>query len=268
MQIPILRKGSAGGVNLNFKVVGGALQPTDPNENTIWVNTDQKITGWVFSIDEPSSSMDGIIWIGMSDTDSGYVELNISFEEHKSSSLYLKPVRQKEGDAWVYKQAKIFIGGEWKDLSRLLYDTGTEYITWTGANGGGTGTGTTTKQATALYTKAVYSSGSNGKYASFYTPSTVDISEYKTLKAEVNMTNRAQEAGLYIADTAAKAKQVSYSKSLSYHRLYYGTDKAGEYTLSINLANVTTKQVYIGIGVVSGVGDGTGVMTVSRIWLE
>lgn len=43
--------GSAAG--LNFKVVGGTTQPSNPSENTIWVNTDKEITGWIFSAKNP-----------------------------------------------------------------------------------------------------------------------------------------------------------------------------------------------------------------------
>lgn len=39
---------------LNFNVVGGTTQPTNPIENTIWVNTDMDITKWYFSNDEPN----------------------------------------------------------------------------------------------------------------------------------------------------------------------------------------------------------------------
>ena len=36
-----------GGGGLNLKVVGGTTQPTNPRENTIWVNTTTAITGYV-----------------------------------------------------------------------------------------------------------------------------------------------------------------------------------------------------------------------------
>jgi hypothetical protein len=44
----------AGGSSLNFTVVGGTTEPANPKENTIWVNTDQEITGWCFSAKEPN----------------------------------------------------------------------------------------------------------------------------------------------------------------------------------------------------------------------
>lgn len=44
----------AGGTSLNFKVVGGTTAPVNPKENTIWVNTDVKITSWHFGAEEPN----------------------------------------------------------------------------------------------------------------------------------------------------------------------------------------------------------------------
>ena len=40
---------------LNFEIVGGTAEPSNPEENTIWVNTDTNITGWEFSANEPYS---------------------------------------------------------------------------------------------------------------------------------------------------------------------------------------------------------------------
>lgn len=55
-QMPLEIAGIQTGVELNFKVVGGTIQPTSPSENMIWVNTDVEITSWVFSATEPGSS--------------------------------------------------------------------------------------------------------------------------------------------------------------------------------------------------------------------
>lgn len=41
------------GVELNFEVVGGTTAPSNPEENTIWVNTAASITSWDFSAEEP-----------------------------------------------------------------------------------------------------------------------------------------------------------------------------------------------------------------------
>ena len=47
-------KHGAGGIPLNFKVVGGTSAPSNPKQNTIWVNTGNEITAWAFSADEPN----------------------------------------------------------------------------------------------------------------------------------------------------------------------------------------------------------------------
>lgn len=43
-----------GGDNLNFEVVGGTTQPSNPKENTIWVNTSTDISSWSFSPTYPA----------------------------------------------------------------------------------------------------------------------------------------------------------------------------------------------------------------------
>lgn len=45
--------GNGGGTSLNFKIVGGTTEPSNPTENMIWVNTDTPITNWIFSADNP-----------------------------------------------------------------------------------------------------------------------------------------------------------------------------------------------------------------------
>ena len=47
--------GSYEGVELNFNVVGGTSTPSNPAENTIWVNTSTAIKEWHFSAREPST---------------------------------------------------------------------------------------------------------------------------------------------------------------------------------------------------------------------
>lgn len=53
--------GSYEGVELNFEVVGGTEEPSNPKENTIWVNTDTPITKYYFS--NSDAKIDGIRYI-------------------------------------------------------------------------------------------------------------------------------------------------------------------------------------------------------------
>ena len=44
---------AAGANAFNFAVTGGTVQPVNPAENTLWVNTDKEITGWLFDAGDP-----------------------------------------------------------------------------------------------------------------------------------------------------------------------------------------------------------------------
>jgi hypothetical protein len=47
------RTNVGGGDNLNFKIVGSTTQPSNPKENTIWIETGYIIHAWDFSATEP-----------------------------------------------------------------------------------------------------------------------------------------------------------------------------------------------------------------------
>lgn len=47
------RTNVGGGAGLNFKVVGGTVQPINPKENTLWINTDVDIESWTFAAENP-----------------------------------------------------------------------------------------------------------------------------------------------------------------------------------------------------------------------
>lgn len=48
------KSGAGGGVPLNFRVIGGTSAPSNPKENDIWVNTESKITGFLFTSEVPN----------------------------------------------------------------------------------------------------------------------------------------------------------------------------------------------------------------------
>lgn len=106
----ILNLSSGGGTSLNFKVVGNP-QPTNPKENTIWLNTDVPITSWIFSATEPNTAESGMVWfpVGTSST--------VAFNALKKNDIQVYPLSAKQyiDGAWVNKTAKIFQNGEWVD---------------------------------------------------------------------------------------------------------------------------------------------------------
>ena len=103
---------SGGGGGLNFNLVGGLTQPTDPVENTIWVNTDFEITGYIFSATEPAEIEPGMVWI-YTNTFSPFV-----FNALKKNCLEVYPfsVKQWIDDALVDVPASIYQNGEWVEI--------------------------------------------------------------------------------------------------------------------------------------------------------
>lgn len=106
--------GGSGG--LNFKIVGGTSEPSNPKENTIWVNTDTDITSWIFGVDEPDEPVDGMVWItvGTSST--------VAFNVLKKNAIQVYPISAKQyvGGAWVDKEAKCYQDGEWKAVFSVI----------------------------------------------------------------------------------------------------------------------------------------------------
>ena len=122
-------RGIKSGVELNFEIVGGTNQPENPKENTIWVNTDQEITEWAFSVEEPSEFIQGLVWIETHESSA------ISFDMLTENTviLHLLNVKQYNGSGWDIKETKIYQSGTWVNVdSGYLFKDGESFILQTG----------------------------------------------------------------------------------------------------------------------------------------
>lgn len=110
------------GGGLNFKVVGGTTRPANPKENTIWINTEQEVTGLVFSIKEPAEPASGLVWIKLTEK---VTSTALTALEGDGIRLFAYYATQHVNGAFAAKPAKIYQDGAWKDLwSGTLYDNG------------------------------------------------------------------------------------------------------------------------------------------------
>jgi hypothetical protein len=120
---------AAGGTSLNFKVVGGTTEPTNPKENMIWVNTSSKITGWYFSATQPEKLEEGELWFKTGNSS------EVSFNALKDNTIQVYPSSVKQ---WVSGElrevvAKTYKNGAWVDWwNGELYKAGNEYENITG----------------------------------------------------------------------------------------------------------------------------------------
>lgn len=116
------------GAGLNFKIVGNP-QPAEAKENTIWIDTEEDITGWHFDTIEPENPTPGMVWIYYGTTNAA--KLNLL----KKNGISVNPsaARQYINDAWVGKPAAIWKNGEWiSEWGPYLCNRGDECVDFTG----------------------------------------------------------------------------------------------------------------------------------------
>lgn len=183
----------SGGAGLNFSIVGGTEEPTNPKENTIWVNTDVAISEWQFSGTEPATRIDGTdlqtgdVWIGASN------ESTISLNILKKNGIILNigTAKQYIDGEWVKVSLKIYYNGEWRKNILYLYNEGDlcTDITgdWIGGDyGEGTSNTSQAKNSDHLYLN-VGSSNLNSRIL-YFTNNLIDITGYSKLCARVVAT--------------------------------------------------------------------------------
>ena len=125
-----------GGGGLNFKIVGNTTEPTNPKENTIWVNTDVEIGEYQFSYAQPTTRVDGTslqtgdIWFRTHNASAS------AFNAIKKNSVIVYPSTclQWDGTTWVTTITQIYQNGAWKTTGIKIVDNGKAVIQFAGTN--------------------------------------------------------------------------------------------------------------------------------------
>lgn len=111
-----------GGASLNFEVVGGTTEPTNPKENTIWVNTETAIGEWQFSAVEPTTRVDGSalvagdVWCKTSD----FGTRGFNALKKNGIIIYIASAYQWNGTAWISQETQAYIDGGWEQAGAFL----------------------------------------------------------------------------------------------------------------------------------------------------
>lgn len=235
----IFNMSGGGGAALNFKIAGNP-QPSNPVENTIWINTDAKITGWLFSSHQPENPAEGMVWIA-----TGSVS-NAEFNALKKNVIMVYPLSAKQyvNGAWVDKTAKSYQNGAWVDWwNGELYDTGNEYETFTG---GWTATALfsstqVTKDTTSMTIKTDY--GDDALYCS----NKMDLTDFSKLVVtgksfRNNSSAERREGNTKICVWSAIGSSVSDNR-VAYAN-YPAADYDGEFELDVS---GLTGEYYVGV---------------------
>ena len=172
------------GVSLNFSVVGGTSQPSNPSNNTIWVNTGDTITSWIFSHNQPESPSEGMVWIvnGVS----GISE----FDAVSDVSLIVQVagVKQYVNGAWEMKTVNVYQNGAWHSLSIYLVKNGIDNTEKTGGWDTGVAWGYNSDVVSPTITfddgimKVTYPTNDDLQFGGISTKNPIDLTNYNTLE--------------------------------------------------------------------------------------
>lgn len=257
-------KHGAGGVSaLNFKVVGGTSQPVNPKENTIWVNTDTGISGWVFSATEPKSPVEGTVWIstGTSST--------VEFNALKKNGIQVYPISAKQyiSGAWANVTAKSYHGGAWKEWIQYIYNKGDQFTDITG--------GFTTIPKSGTYWDGspqvsynadhiAFSGSSGASYVSYTsTVNMIDLTNIKTVVINVASFTGGDYTHGRIAATKTRDSQNSIHGNAAALKQFEITD-TGEIELDVSSLS---GDYYIAFGA-SFQSNDAGTLKVTEAWIE
>ena len=177
--LSIIRRGG-GGASLNYKIISGTSKPEGAvKENTIWVNTDTKITSHAFSSTEPTNPVEGMVWLKTSTTSTA------PFNALKKNSImvYVDGCSQYTSGAWTAKNAQIYQGETWKTLATstiILFDGENDVTDISGGWSKWNGSGSIKIESGVMKMTAPAAQAARSK-GTFGHNSAVDLTGYRTV---------------------------------------------------------------------------------------
>ena len=247
----ILNLGGGGGAPLNFKVVGNPL-PSNPKENTIWLNTDTKITGWYFDTKQPSNLAEGEVWVSVS------ISSPSAFNALKKNTIQVYPVfaKQNINGTLTPVEAKIYQGGAWVEWwEGGLFDNGNQFEAVTGGWNGSVGN--------------VITVTGSGTTHNAHTKKMIDLSGKSKLYATVDSVTKVPTGASFgvairLARSVPASTSITGNESPIVHNEVVALANAqSATTLSIDVSSIDVPVCVVVVGHPNG-GSGT----VSKIWTE
>ena len=231
---------AGGGAPLNFQLEGGLTQPTNPKENTIWVNTSADITGWSIGAETPAAPAEGMVWINIGGSVFGFNAL-------KKNAIVVKPsgASQYISGTWVKKSAYIYQSGAWSYLETYLFKNGEIFDILTGGWSEGGYTYSDSKYSTFTIntpnvgsTLYMYSNAENQAGVAG-TAKKIDLSPFSKIRV---VCTEAARPGAGIGGGIAvtnDSKNLAMSKAVAYADVAVGTTELdvsginGEYYIAL-----------------------------------
>lgn len=186
--------GGTGGFGLNLKVVNGATMPSNPRENTVWVNTTTPITSYAFAYTQPETVSEGLLWIKTSNLDTG-VEVDVG--KKNAVKLNLTYGALYTNSEWKNVECFVFYNGEWRQFSYLrtyLYNAGSQCEALTGGWAITNHSGGTSKLLDDYI--QVSNNGGSNRISNIHTKSKVNLNGYSKLCAQLEVSEASSSFGI------------------------------------------------------------------------
>lgn len=224
-----------GGGGLNLKVVGGTTQPTNPRENTIWVNTATAITGYVLSPTQPETGTEGLVWLKTADTG---VEINVG--KKNAVLLHLAMSKVYSGGGWVTVEGYVYKSSAWAQFGFLaLYKDGVFSCDYTEKRVNGSIT-----YADTYYTAVTNGGGKAGEAYVVFGPLSL------TGVSAVSMRAQFMKSAVNTTFTIMAAKNATASRTTADLKTETDIrDKLEEHTVSLDVSRLTGIGWYIYAGI-------------------
>lgn len=177
-------RGGSAGMSANVTVVGGLTQPTNPKENTVWVETEYDITSYAFDISAGALS-EGTVGhaIIMSSFSAVQNRINIG-KTNKGLFVYPFSAFVWNGISYERAEIKLYKDGQWYSGGGDLYYNGNEFenVTggWTVVKTAG---GSVTKRASDVLVNCVGVNGVN-TLGTIRTTNMIDLSAINEIYLE------------------------------------------------------------------------------------
>ena len=242
---------SGGGVGLNVIIVVGTTEPTNPRENTIWVNTDTEITGWIFDTNEPTEPEEGMVWI-VTGTNS-----KVAFNALKKDTLMIYPTtcNQFVNGTWEHMTAESYIGEEWAEwFTYLFIENGGQAVPWVFKTMNAKVSAVSEKNGTIVFE---YTTVDNS-YMAAGTESTVDLSNCSKVCFDVVVrSNYASGGGEFTIGVTSEQVNAEYNNT------FVASEKPAadsiRKTISVDVSGISSGFISM-YGIVNA--------TIYNVWLE
>lgn len=235
-----------GGVELNFDVVGGETEPTNPKENTIWINTGTRIAGWTFGNNEPIEAVDGLVWIETNKNSD--VKFNALNESENKNEIQMYPIKAHlyTSDGWVDVPMKHYANGSWHDVVVYLFKDGNQYTDITGGwinNTGFTFNSSNAAAGTVSIGQTIQCKTGTGKSSYASTAQKIDVSGYSSIVVHASDRGSKTYELALMPSTGNMADKAVAFKSLTVERNVLPINLTGAYYICVGTAGGETIEV-------------------------